>query len=88
MSAEARQPFFASRRRRQTAFWVGLTVLVAGVAAATIGFFGDTGTKVPETKSDQPAQLYTPRKQVPLDKDARRTAGRFLLTAVPRKNLA
>jgi hypothetical protein len=88
MSAESSQPFFASARRRRTAFWVGLAVLVAGVAVATIAFFGDTGTKVAETKSDKPAQLYAPRKQVPLDRAARRAAGRFLLTAVPRKNLA
>lgn len=88
MSAEPRQPFFASARRRRTTFWAGLAVLVAGVAVATIAFFGDSGTKVAETKSDEPAQLYKPRKQVPLDKAARRTAGRFLLTAVPRKHLA
>src|ERR671920_931013 len=88
MDAESSQPFFASARRRRTAFWIGLAVLVAGVAVATIAFFGDSGTKVAETKSDQPAQLYTPRKQIPLDQAARRTAGRFLLTAVPRKNLA
>jgi hypothetical protein len=88
MGAEPKQSYFASRRGRRTAFWVGLAVLVTGVAAATIAFFGDTGTKVPETKSNVPATLYTPRKQVPLDKAARRTAGRFLLTAVPRKNLA
>ena len=88
MDAAPKQPFFASARRRRTAFWFGLVVLVAGVAGATIAFFGDNGTKVAETKSDQPAQIYHQRKQVPLDKDARRTAGRFLLTAVPRKNLA
>ena len=88
MSAEEKKPFLQSRRGRRMAFWVGLSILVAGVAAATIAFFGNTGTAVPETKSNKPAQLYTPRKQVPLAKEARRTAGRFLLTAVPRKNLA
>ncbi|HXH88005.1 MAG TPA: hypothetical protein VNI55_05300 [Gaiellaceae bacterium] len=88
MSTEPNQSFFASRRGRRTAFWVGLAVLVAGVAAATIAFFGNTAEKVPETKSNEPAQVFTPRKQIPLEVGARRAAGRFLLTAVPRKNLA
>jgi len=88
MSAEPNPSFLATRRGRRLAFWVGLAVLVAGVAAATIAFFGNTAAKVEETKSNKPAQIFTPRKQIPLDKEARRAAGRFLLTAVPRKNLA
>src|SRR5687767_1332137 len=87
MSAEPTPSFFATRRGRRITFWGGLAVLVAGVAAATIAFFGNTATKVPETKSNQPAQLLTQRKQIPLARETRRVAGRFLLTAVARKNL-
>jgi hypothetical protein len=87
MSAEPNPSFFATRRGRRITFWGGLAVLVAGVAAATIAFFGNTATKVVETKSNEPAQLLTQRKQIPLAKETRRVAGRFLLTAVARKNL-
>ena len=89
MSAQPTPSFLASRRGRRYAFWIGLALLVAGVVAVAIAFFGDTGKTFDETKSNEPAQgILTPRKQIPLDKAARRAAGRFLLTAVPRKNLA
>ena len=63
-------------------------VLVAGVVAFTVAYFGDTGTSQETPLSSEPAQVFTPRKQVPLDKEARRVAGRFILTAVARENLA
>ena len=63
-------------------------VLVAGVVAFTVAYFGDTGTSQETPLSSTPAQVFTPRKQVPLDQEARRVAGRFILTAVARENLA
>ena len=88
MSAQPKPSFLASRRGRRTIFAVSLLVLVAGVAAATIAFFGNTGKSLESPKSNEAANIFTPRKQIPLDKDARRVAGRFILTAVARKSLA
>jgi hypothetical protein len=65
-----------------------LLLLVAGVVAAAVTWIGDTGTSQEEPVSEKPAQVYTPRKQVPLDVEARRVAGRFILTAVAREDLA
>ena len=62
-------------------------VLTAGVVAFTVAYFGDTGTSQETPLSNKPAQVFTPRKQVPLDEEARRVAGRFILTAVARENL-
>lgn len=87
MSAEPSTSFLASRRGRRVIFLGGLAVLVVGVAAFTIAYFGNTATVVPTPLSKEPAQVFKGRKQVPLDNQARRVAGRFILTAVARKNL-
>ena len=72
--------------RRSITLLSGL-ILVAGVVAFTVAWIGDTGTSQETPLSNEPAQVFTPRKQVPLDKEARRVAGRFILTAVARENL-
>ena len=77
----------SARTQRQVSLLAGL-VLTTGVVAFTVAYFGDTGTSQEAPLSDQPAQVFTPRKQVPLDKEARRVAGRFILTAVARENLS
>jgi hypothetical protein len=64
-----------------------LLLLVAGIVAAAVTWIGDTGTPQETPLSAEPAQVFTPRKQVPLDVEARRVAGRFILTAVARENL-
>lgn len=87
MSASSNTSFLTSRRGRRTIFLASLSVLVVGVAAVTIAFFGNTAKNVETPLSNKPAQLFTARKQVPLDSQARRVAGRFILTAVARKNL-
>ena len=76
----------SARTHRQVSLLAGL-VLTAGVVAFTVAYFGDTGTSQETPLSNKPAQVFTPRKQVPLDKEARRVAGRFILTAVARENL-
>ena len=58
------------------------------MVAFTVAYLGDTGTSQETPLSAVPAQVFTPRKQIPLDKEARRVAGRFILTAVARENLA
>ena len=72
--------------RRSLSLLSGL-ILVAGVVAFAVAWIGDTGTSQETPLSNEPAQLFTPRKQVPLDVAARRVAGRFILTAVARENL-
>ena len=62
-------------------------MLVAGIVAFTVAWFGDSGTSLESPLSNEPAQVFTPRKQVPLDAEARQVAGRFILTAVARQNL-
>ncbi|NUT56010.1 MAG: hypothetical protein HOQ03_08525 [Thermoleophilia bacterium] len=76
----------SARTHRQISLLAGL-VLTAGVVAFTVAYIGDTGASQETPLSDAPAQVFTPRKQVPLDKEARRVAGRFILTAVARENL-
>jgi hypothetical protein len=73
--------------RRSITLLSGL-ILVAGVVAFAVAWIGDTGTSQETPLSNEPAQLFTPRKQVPLDVEARKVAGRFILTAVARENLA
>ena len=87
MSEQTKPSFLATRRGRRTIFGVSLLVLIAGVAAVTIAFFGNTGTSLESGHSNEPASIFTPRKQIPLEKAARRVAGRFILTAVARKSL-
>jgi hypothetical protein len=72
--------------RRSLTLLSGL-ILVAGVVAFTVTWIGDTGSAQETPLSNQPAQVYTPRRQVPLDVEARKVAGRFILTAVARENL-
>jgi hypothetical protein len=72
--------------RRSITLVSGL-ILVAGVVAFSVAWIGDTGTSQETPLSNEPAQIFTPRKQVPLDVEARKVAGRFILTAVARENL-
>jgi hypothetical protein len=82
-----KRPFYHSPRN-QRAILVGSVILlvVAGVAALIV-FAGNT-SKQKETFSNEPAQTFTQPKPAELDPEARRVAGRFILTAVARKNLA
>ena len=72
--------------RRPT--FLPLLVLVAGVVAVAVAWIGDTGDSLESPLTDEPAQVFSPRKTVPLAAEARRVAGRFILTAVARENLA
>ena len=72
--------------RRSLSLLAGL-ILVAGVVAFAVTWIGDTGKSEETPLSNKPAQIFTSRKQVPLDVEARKVAGRFILTAVARENL-
>jgi hypothetical protein len=73
--------------RRTATFFSGL-LLVAGLVAVAVAWIGDTGTSQETPLSRAAAEVFTPRKQVPLDAAARKVAGRFILTAVARQDLA
>ena len=72
--------------RRSLSLLSGL-ILVVGAVAFAAAWVGDTGKSLESPISNEPAQVFTPRKQVSLDQEARRVAGRFILTAVARANL-
>lgn len=83
-----KRSFWDSHRNQRLALWGGLAVLAVGVAVATFAFFRNTGHSQETPLSSQPANVYRPQKQVSVDAAARRVAGRFILTAVSRKDLA
>ncbi len=69
--------------------WLGGAVLVAGVVAVVISVFGlwNTAEPLPPTGQASPVQRPVTGKKVPLARETRRVAGRFVLTAVARRNL-
>ena len=70
--------------------WFAALILVAGIVAFTIVHFG-TNTAEPVTPSaapQRPVQVAKPEaKKVPVPKEAKVVAGKFILTAVQRKHL-
>jgi hypothetical protein len=76
----------SARLQRRLSLLAAL-ILTAGVVAFSVTYVGGTGTSQERPLSNEPAQVFTPRTQVPLDKEARKVAGRFILTAVARENL-
>lgn len=62
-------------------------MLAAGIAGVLIVFLRDTGKKLDAPISTVPVDTVSLPKRAPLDKQARLVAGRFVLTAVQRKNL-
>jgi hypothetical protein len=81
----------ASLSSRKTRRWFGFAsalVLVAGIVAALIVFFGNTGKEINAPVTNKPAQVPNKEKPIALDPQARTVAARFIETAVARKNLA
>jgi hypothetical protein len=78
-----------SPRARRALPWIAALVLAAGVIAFLAAYIPNTGksnaTPFDLTKKPQ-LTSKTPQK-TPLSKEARRVAGRFIQTAVVRKNL-
>lgn len=79
---------FASPRLQRRLLLLSALVLAAGVATVLIVFLRNTGTSVQAPFSNQPVQKVTTEKKVPLSKEARGVAGRFILTAVLRRHMA
>jgi hypothetical protein len=69
--------------------WISALVLVAGIVTFLLVFFRNTAkpeVSTPLTPA-KPSQVAA-RKNVPVEKQAKVVAGRFILTAVQRKHLA
>ncbi len=78
-----------SPRNQRLLLWAASAFLVVAVATLLIVFMRNTRAEnAKETFSDDPAQLFTQPKSVEVDPEARRVAGRFILTAVARHDLA
>ena len=77
-----------SRRTQRWLLWLSGLVLAAGVAAVLVVFLRNTGSSTQAPFSNKPVDVVKQPKKVPLPQAARLVAGRFVLTAVQRKNLA
>jgi hypothetical protein len=77
-----------SRRRLRWLGFASVLVLVAGIVAVLVVFVGNTGTKLDAPVRNAPAQTAAKEKKVPLEKQARLVAGKFINTAVARQDLA
>ena len=78
-----------SRRIARLLPWISGLVLVAGIVAFLIVFYGNTAKKenINPAPGFKPTVVQQHVKSVPVPKEARLVAGRFILTAVQRKHL-
>ena len=67
--------------------WLAGALLAAGIIAFLVARYGGNTAGAKETFGTQDAAKPQVVKQVPLEQAARETAGKFILTAVARKNL-
>ena len=77
----------ASPRTQRRLLVLAALVLAAGIAGVLIVFLRDTGHKLNAPISTVPVDVVKTPKKAPLPEEARLVAGRFVLTAVQRKNL-
>ena len=77
-----------TRRTQKWALRFSALVLVAGIVAVLVVFLGNTGKSETAPFDNRPVQVPKKEKKVPLPAEARRVAGRFILTAVRREHLA
>ena len=78
-----------SRRIARLFPWISGLVLVAGIVAFLIVFYGNTAPKqnINPAPGFKPTVVNPVEKHVAVPKAAKLVAGRFILTAVQRKNL-
>ena len=77
----------AFRRADMWLPWLAGALLAAGIIAFLVARYGGNTAGAKETFGTQNAVKPQVVKQVPLEQAARETAGKFILTAVARKNL-
>lgn len=84
-----REPVPSRPRWQRLLPWFAGLVLLAGVAAALVKLVPNTSGSNDRSATPNPTIVpRTPPKTVPLAKEARLVAGRFILTAVQRTKLA
>ena len=76
-----------SPRNQRYLLLVSGIVLAAGIAAFLIVFLRNTGSTEQERFTNKPVQKVSTPKKAPLEPAVRVVAGKFVLTAVQRKNL-
>ena len=86
----APRTFWSRRTLYRWAPYIGGLVLVLGVGAILIAFYGNTADKsAPQTVRTGPPDLGDqPGKKTKVSADVQQTAAQFIKTAVARKNLA
>ena len=67
--------------------WVSGLILLAGVVAVLLTYFRNTGTSLQTPLRNEPAQVVKEGQKVPLERQAKIVAGRFILSAVARHDL-
>lgn len=77
-----------SRRFNRFVPWLSGLVLAAGVVAVLVTVVGNTGRSYNAPLTNKPAVVPKVERSVPVPKEARLVAGKFVLTAVARQNLA
>src|SRR3954462_5957750 len=84
-----REPLPTRRRWEKLLPWFAALILAAGVVAAIVKFVPSTSGTTDSSKTQNPTKgAPNPPKSLPLSKEARDVAGRFILTAVRRQHLA
>jgi hypothetical protein len=84
-----KQRLLESPQKQRRLLWIASAFLVVAVATLLIVFMRNTrADNAKETFSDDPAQIFTQPQTVSVDPAARKVAGRFILTAVARHDLA
>jgi hypothetical protein len=87
--------FLSSSRLNRVLFWVGAIVLAAGVTVFIVKVAGNNDSSSTAANVDlnsnlaqnRPAANQLKQKPAKIDPAARQVAGKFILTAVARKNL-
>jgi hypothetical protein len=86
MAVNVVQSALSSRRFNRWLPWFAGALLAAGVIVFLVVYFGNTAN-TKETFGKDNAVRPQVTKQIPLTQAARETAGKFILSAVARKNL-
>jgi hypothetical protein len=76
-----------SPRTQRRLLWIGMAVLTVGVAGGIVIGVGDTGRKIDDPLTNEPAVVPVQQKKAPLEAGARKVAAEFVLTAVARRDL-
>jgi hypothetical protein len=88
MAVNVVQTTLASRRFGRWFPWLAAAVLVAGVIAFSVAYFGGNSTTESSAPTGPPIALPKPPKNIPFPAAAWRVAQQFLNTAVARKDVA